>query len=60
EALEGAFDTRLCRGLHECPYLPEELRSKVLKALAHYRESKDLAALQDRTSFRNLIRRLRG
>lgn len=54
EALEGAFDARLCRGLHECPLLPPEVRLMVLEALADYQETRDLAA------FRNLIRKLRG
>lgn len=33
EAQEGAFDTHICRGIHECIYIPDELRGAVEDAI---------------------------
>jgi len=38
QALEGAFDTRLCRGLDECPFIPLQLRGTVKDAIRKFEE----------------------
>ena len=36
KAQEGAFNTHICRGLHECIYIPNELRGAVKDAVKEY------------------------
>lgn len=42
EAVLGAFDAKLCRGLHDCQYLPQEARLLLCEALKRYEKSKDI------------------
>lgn len=51
-ALEGAFDTRVCRGLHECPFIPPKARQLIQDALQQYQ------AHGDPEEFRRRIREL--
>ena len=36
QALEGAFDTRLCRGLEDCPFIPHELIQSLREAIKEF------------------------
>lgn len=47
EALEGAFDTRLCRGLESCNFIPHELIIPIKEAIEKYEEEKDLHSFKD-------------
>lgn len=47
QALEGAFDTRLCRGLDECPFIPLELRRTVKDAIRKFEEEGDIRSFKD-------------
>lgn len=40
QALEGAFQTRLCKGLDECPHIPDDLLQEV-KNMVHNFKSKE-------------------
>jgi ParB family chromosome partitioning protein len=53
QALEGAFDTTICRGLDECQYIPLELRELVKDAIKKYEES------GDKQSFQEIVKKLR-
>lgn len=53
QALEGAFDTRLCKGLEDCPFIPRELLEPVKKAVREFKEGEDTQA------FKELVRKLR-
>jgi len=39
QALEGALDVRLCRGLDSCPFIPPELLGLVKNAVEQFKES---------------------
>lgn len=54
QALEGAFDTRLCRGLDECQFIPPELLEPVKDAIREFQEE------GDKHSFKDLVRKLRS
>ena len=54
QALDGAFDTRLCRGLDECPFIPKELRELVKGAVKRFEEEGDTQA------FKDIVRKLQG
>lgn len=53
QALEGAFDTRLCRGLDECPFIPLELREPVKDAIRKFEEE------GDKESFKEIVKQLK-
>ena len=53
QAMEGAFDTRLCRGLDECPFIPPELRDSVKDAIKKFEEK------GDDQSFKDIVKKLR-
>jgi len=53
QALEGAFDTKLCRGLTDCSFIPPELRAAVVDAVERFK--KDGAT----EPFIDVVRRLR-
>jgi len=53
QALEGAFDTRLCRGLDECPFIPYELRGLVIDAVKRFKEE------GDKQSFKDIVKKLK-
>jgi ParB family chromosome partitioning protein len=38
QALEGAFETRLCKGLDDCSYIPEELNKSVKDMVKRFEE----------------------
>ena len=52
QALEGAFGTRLCRGLDECPFIPLELREPVKDAIKKFEEE------GDKQSFKDIVKKL--
>lgn len=47
QALEGAFNTRLCRGLDGCTFIPHELIIPIKEAIEKYDEEKDLRSFKD-------------
>ncbi len=47
QAIEGAFDTRLCRGLDECSFIPKELRGSVKKTVEKFKEDGDIRSFKD-------------
>jgi len=47
QALEGAFDTRVCRGLDECPFIPYELRGLIIDAVKKFKEEGDIESFKD-------------
>jgi len=51
QALEGAFDTHLCRGLDECVFIPDELIEIIKNAIKEYKTS------GNEDSFVNIIRK---
>jgi ParB family chromosome partitioning protein len=53
EALEGAFNTRLCRDLDECPFIPIELRELIKEAVKRFKEEGDVR------SFKDIVRKLK-
>jgi ParB family chromosome partitioning protein len=53
QALEGAFDTHLCRGLDGCPFIPKELLEPVKKAIGEFKEKGETEA------FKEMVRKLR-
>lgn len=53
QALEGAFDTRVCRGLDMCVFIPLELRETVKDAVKKFREE------GDKQSFKDVVRKLK-
>lgn len=53
QALEGAFDTRLCRGLDGCQFIPEELIEPVKEAIKKFEKEGDI------TSFKEVVKRMR-
>jgi len=53
QALEGAFDTHLCKGLDNCPYIPRELLEPVKKAIEEFKREGNTQA------FKETVRKLR-
>jgi ParB family chromosome partitioning protein len=53
QALEGAFDTRLCRGLDGCQFIPEELIEPVKEAIEKFEKEGDI------TSFKEVVKKMR-
>jgi len=53
QALEGAFDTHLCRGLDECPFIPQELLEPVKDAIKKFKEE------GDKQSFKDIVKKLK-
>jgi len=53
EALEGAFDTKICRGIDECNFMPDELKPLIKKAIAEFEEKGDTA------SFKSIVKKLK-
>ena len=53
QALEGALDVRLCRGLDECPFMPPELRGLVKSAVKVFEQDGNTK------SFRDILRKLK-
>jgi len=49
-ALEGAFDTHLCKGIDECTFIPPRLREPVKDAVK---------AFEARQSFRDVVKKLK-
>ncbi|MDI6698099.1 MAG: ParB/RepB/Spo0J family partition protein [Candidatus Saccharicenans sp.] len=47
QAIEGAFDTRLCRGLDDCSFIPKELRESVKDAIKKFEEERDKESFKD-------------
>jgi len=47
QALEGAFDTRWCRGLDECPFIPLQLRKTVKDAIRKVEEGGETRSFKD-------------
>ncbi len=52
KALQGAFDTYLCRGLEGCNFIPEELIPVVKQLIKRHKET-------DETDFEELVRRMK-
>jgi ParB family chromosome partitioning protein len=52
QALGGAFDTYVCRGLHDCGFIPEELIATVEKLIEQHKKTGE-------TDFEELIRRMK-
>jgi ParB family chromosome partitioning protein len=53
QAIEGAFDTHLCRSLEECQFIPEELIEPVKEAIKKFEEEGDAS------SFRETVKKLK-
>lgn len=53
QALEGAFNTSLCRGLDECPFIPFELRGLLIDAVKRFNEE------GDKQSFKDVVKKLK-
>ncbi|MBI5001254.1 MAG: ParB/RepB/Spo0J family partition protein [Euryarchaeota archaeon] len=53
QALEGAFDTRLCRGLDHCQFIPEELIEPIKEAVKKFEDEGDIK------SFKDVVKKLR-
>ncbi len=53
QALEGAFDTHLCRGLDDCPFIPRDLLELVKRAISEFKEKGETQA------FKETVRKLR-
>jgi len=53
QAIEGAFDTRLCRGLDDCPFIPRELRESVKDAIKKFEKD------GDKQSFKDVVKKLK-
>lgn len=53
QAIEGAFDTHLCRSLEECQFIPEELIEPVKEAIKNFEKDGDVS------SFRDIAKKLR-
>lgn len=53
QALEGAFNTHLCRGLDECPFIPPELLEPVKDAIKRLKEE------GDKQSFKDIVKKLK-
>jgi len=47
QALEGAFNTRLCRGLDGCTFIPHELIDPIKEAIEKYEEENDIRSFKD-------------
>lgn len=47
QALEGALDVRLCRGLDECTFIPPELRGLVKSAVKEFEEDGNTKLFRD-------------
>jgi len=47
EALEGAFDTKVCKGLDDCDFIPEELIPTVRDAVRAFKTNGDSRAFKD-------------
>jgi len=52
QALEGAFDTRLCKGLEDCLFIPKELIQSIKTAIREFREAGSAENL-------NIVKKLR-
>jgi len=52
QALEGAFDTVICKGLEDCPFIPKEMVSPVKEAIANYKNTGKVS------SFKEIVRKL--
>lgn len=46
-ALEGAFDTPLCRGLDECNFIPEELIKPLKEAIKSFKDEGNASSFKD-------------
>jgi len=53
QALEGAFDTKPCKGLDDCPFIPKELISPIKTAIKEFEETKN------KESFKDVVRNLK-
>jgi len=53
QALEGAFDTRVCRGLDECPFIPFDLRGLLIDAVKRFKDE------GDKQSFKDMVKKLK-
>ena len=53
QALEGAFDTRLCRGLDDCPFIPDELIQSIKDAIKEFKET------GRKESFKEIVKKLK-
>ncbi|ODS39050.1 MAG: hypothetical protein A7316_00830 [Candidatus Altiarchaeales archaeon WOR_SM1_86-2] len=53
QALEGAFDTRVCKGLNGCPFIPPELLEPVKDAIRKFEEE------GDKQSFKDVVKKLK-
>jgi len=53
QALEGAFDTHLCRGLDDCPYIPKELSELVKETVKRFKEE------ESSPSFKDIVKKLK-
>jgi ParB family chromosome partitioning protein len=47
QAFEGAFNTRLCKGLEDCPFIPEELIQFVKAAIREFRKAGGTETFRD-------------
>jgi len=50
QALEGAFDARLCKGIDDCQFIPHELRQPVKDAVE---------AFEEKESFKGAVKKLK-
>lgn len=47
QAFEGAFDTRICRGIDECQFIPEELQDNIKGMIRDYNKKKEPGSFKD-------------
>jgi len=52
QALEGAFDTVICKGLDDCTFIPKELVPSVREAIAEFKKTGSI------NSFREIVRKI--
>lgn len=53
QAMEGVFDTRLCRGLDKCPFIPPELLEPVKDAIKRFEEE------GNKQTFKDIVKKLK-
>ncbi len=53
QALEGAFDTIMCKGIDECQFIPEELIELVKEAIKKFEKDGNTE------SFKDIVKKMR-
>jgi ParB family chromosome partitioning protein len=53
EALEGAFDTKMCHGIEECTFIPENLKESIIELIKQSKNG------NNKSTFKDLVRKLK-